>query len=165
MDVREVALVAFRGLVIYVFLLVLLRVMGKRTVGGPTVFDFMVALILGELVDEPIYGDAPLAQALVALTAIAGLHYLNSYLGYRSTAFDRLTGGSPRVVVRNGHLDHDALAGEHVNPNELMGMLRAHEIEDLKQVKLAILEPDGKLSVLKASDPSADPGGRRPRAP
>lgn len=44
-------------------------------------------------------------------------------------------------------------------------MLRAHEIEDLKQVEVAILEPDGKLSVLKASDPSADPGGRRPRAP
>jgi uncharacterized membrane protein YcaP (DUF421 family) len=150
MELREVALVALRGLVIYVFLLALLRVMGKRTVGGPTVFDFMVALILGELVDEPIYGDAPLVQALVALATVAGLHYLNSYLGYRSSIFDRLTGGSPRVLVRNGRVDEDALAREHVNSNELMSMLRANQIERLEQVKLATLEPDGHLSVLKA---------------
>jgi uncharacterized membrane protein YcaP (DUF421 family) len=150
MDVGELALVALRALVIYLFLLVLVRMMGKRMLGGPTVFDFIVALMLGDLVDESIYGDAPIAQALVALAAIAGFHYLNSYLGYRSSAFDRLTGGSPRVLVRHGQVDGDALAREHVNLDELMSMLRAHEVEDLKHVKLATLEPDGKLSVFKA---------------
>jgi uncharacterized membrane protein YcaP (DUF421 family) len=149
MDVGELALVALRALIIYLFLLLLVRMMGKRMLGGPTVFDFIVALMLGDLVDESIYGDAPIAQALVALAAIAGLHYLNSYLGYRSSTFDRLTGGSPRVLVRHGQVDDDALAREHVNRDELMSMLRSHEVEHLKQVKLATLEPDGKLSVFK----------------
>jgi uncharacterized membrane protein YcaP (DUF421 family) len=149
-DMADVALVGLRAVVIYVFLLVLLRITGKRTLGGSTVFDLIVALMLGELVDEPIYGDAPLPQALFALATIAMLHYINSYLSWRSSRFDRLTGGSPRVLVSNGHVDHHALAREHVNVEELMSMLRSHEVEDLKQVRLATLEPDGKLSVFKA---------------
>ena len=152
MDYHELAMTALRATAIYVFLLVVMRFLGKRAVGDATAFDFIVALILGEVVDEPIYGDVPLVQGLLVIAVIAGWHAVNSYLGYRSPRFDRLTGGSPTILVRDGAIDRKALRRERINDAELRVMLRLHQIEDLKDVKEATLEPDGQLSVIKTDE-------------
>ena len=149
MDLQELALTALRATIIYVVLLVVVRLLGKRTVGSATAFDFMVALILSEVVDEPIYGDVPVVQALVVIAVIGGWHAVNSYLSYRSERFDRLTGGEPTVLVKNGQLVRKGMRQERVNEEELWSMLRLHGIDDLADVKEATLEPDGVLSVLK----------------
>jgi len=114
------------------FLLVVIRLLGKRTVGHSTAFDFMVALILGEVVDEPIYGEVPLVQALLVIGVIGGWHALNCFLSYRSPAFDRLAGGSPTVLVRDGRIARRALAAERIN-EELGSLLRLQGIEDLNE--------------------------------
>jgi uncharacterized membrane protein YcaP (DUF421 family) len=148
-DYQDLAWTALRATTIYVFLLVVLRVMGKRAVGDATAFDFMVALILGEVVDEPIYGDAPLLQGLVVIAVIAGWHAVNSYLSYRSQRFDRLTGGSPTILIRYGVIDRKAMRRERMNDAELWTLLRLQGVDDLRDVKEATLEPDGELSVIK----------------
>lgn len=150
MDYQDLAWTALRATAIYVFLLVVLRCLGKRAVGDATAFDFMVALILGEVVDEPIYGDVPLLQGFVAIAVIAGWHAVNSYLSYRSPRFDRLTGGSPTVLVRDGEIDRKAMRRERINEAELWTLLRLQQIDELRDVKEATLEPDGELSVIKA---------------
>jgi uncharacterized membrane protein YcaP (DUF421 family) len=152
MDWQELAHTALRASLIYVFLLVVIRLLGKRTVGHSTAFDFMVALILGEIVDEPIYGDVPVAQALVAIAVIAAWHWTNSWLSYRSRWVDWLAGGQPRVVVRDGQIDRKAMAKELLNDDELWSMLRENGVERLEDVKQATLEPGGRLSVLKTDD-------------
>ena len=152
MDLQELALTALRATIIYVVLLVVVRLLGKRTVGSATAFDFMVALILSEVVDEPIYGDVPVVQALVVIAVIGGWHAVNSYLSYRSERFDRLTGGEPTVLVKNGQLVRKGMRQERVNEEELWSMLRLHGIDDLADVKEATLEPDGVLSVLKTDE-------------
>ena len=152
MDLQELALTAIRATVIYVFLLVVVRVLGKRAVGGATAFDFMVALILSEVVDEPIYGDVPLVQGMLVIAVVAGWHFVNSYLSSRSRRFDRLTGGGPAILVRNGVMDREAMRREHVNEEELWSLLRLQGIDDLRDVREATLEPDGLLSVLKTDD-------------
>ena len=149
MDAQELLFTALRASAIYVFLLIVLRILGKRTVGHATAFDFMVALILGEVVDEPIYGDVPMAQALVAIGVIAAWHYVNSWLSYRSPRFDHLAGGSPTVLVRDGVIDRRGMRTERVNHEELWSMLRLNGIDRLEDVREARLEPDGMLSVLK----------------
>ena len=149
MDWQELAFTALRATLIYVVLLVVIRLLGKRTIGHSTAFDFMVALILGEVVDEPIYGDVPVAQAVVVIGVIAAWHWVNSWLSYRSQRIERLTAGPPRVLVRDGAIDRSAMAKELVNEDELWSMLREHAIERLEDVKTATLEPSGKLSVLK----------------
>ncbi|HYE93164.1 MAG TPA: YetF domain-containing protein, partial [Terriglobales bacterium] len=131
MDLQELALTALRATIIYVVLLVVVRLLGKRTVGSATAFDFMVALILSEVVDEPIYGDVPVVQALVVIAVIGGWHAVNSYLSYRSERFDRLTGGEPTVLVKNGQLVRKGMRQERVNEEELWSMLRLHGIDDL----------------------------------
>src|SRR5687767_2154877 len=132
MDWQELGLTALRATLIYVFLLVVIRLLGKRTIGNTTAFDFMVALILGEVVDEPIYGDVPVVQALVVIAVIAGWHWVNSYLSYRHLWIDRFTAGSARVLVRNGEIDRGAMATELVNEDELWSMLRENGIERLE---------------------------------
>jgi uncharacterized membrane protein YcaP (DUF421 family) len=148
MDWPELGLTALRATVMYVFLLIILRILGKRTVGNFSAFDFMVALILGEVVDEPIYGDVPMVQGLLVIAVVAVWHYVNEWLSYRSERFDRLSGGGPTVLVRNGLLDRRAMAREHVNVQELWSMLRLHSVDRLQDVKTATLEPDGELSVI-----------------
>jgi len=148
MDLPELAMTAARATVIYVVLLVVLRLLGKRTVGHSTAFDFMVALILGEVVDEPIYGDVPVTQALVAIGVIAAWHATNSWLSYLSPRFDHLAGGGPAILVRGGAVDRRAMARERVNEADLWTLLREQGVEDLKDVERATLEPDGQLSVI-----------------
>jgi uncharacterized membrane protein YcaP (DUF421 family) len=152
MDLHELAMTALRATIIYVFLLVVVRFLGKRAVGSATAFDFMVALILSEVVDEPIYGDVPLIQGLLVIAVIGGWHAVNSYLSYRSERFDRLTGGEPTVLVKNGVMLRDQMRKERMNDEELRSLLRLQGIEDLRDIKEATLEPDGLLSVIKTDD-------------
>ena len=152
MDLHELVMTAVRATVIYGFLLVVLRVLGKRTVGNATAFDFMVALILGEVVDEPIYGDVPLVQALIVIVVIAGWHWVNSWLSARSVRFDHLAGGAPAVLVRRGVIDRTQLRREHLNENELWSLIRLQGVDRLEDIERATLEPDGKLSVIKTED-------------
>jgi uncharacterized membrane protein YcaP (DUF421 family) len=152
MDLHELAMTALRATIIYVFLLVVVRVLGKRTVGAATAFDFMVALILSEVVDEPIYGDVPLVQGLLVIAVIAGWHFVNSYLSYRSQRVDRLTGGKPTVLVKHGVIVRDGMKTERMSDEELWSLLRLQGIEDLRDIKEATLEPDGLLSVIRTDD-------------
>lgn len=152
MDWQELAMTAVRASVIYAFLLVVLRLLGKRTVGGSTAFDFMVALILGEVVDEPIYGDVPMTQALLVIVVIAAWHYANSWLSYRSIRFDHLAGGTPTVLVRDGQIQRDGMRREHVNEEELHTLLRLQQVDDIREVKAATLETTGELSVIKTEE-------------
>ena len=152
MDIHELAMTALRATVIYVFLLVVVRMLGKRTVGAATAFDFMVALILSEVVDEPIYGDVPLVQGLLVIAVVAGWHAVNSYLSYRSQRFDRLAGGGPTVLVKDGEIVRKAMRQERINEEELWSLLRLQGIDNLADVKEATLEPDGLLSVIKTED-------------
>src|SRR5688500_10419356 len=78
MEWQELGYTALRASLIDIFLLVVIRLLGKRTVGHATAFDFIVALILGEVVDEPIYGDVPFMQGLVVIAVIAAWHWTNS---------------------------------------------------------------------------------------
>ena len=152
MDFHELAMTAVRATLIYVFLLVVVRLLGKRTVGGATAFDFMVALILSEVVDEPIYGDVPFVQGVLVIGVIAGWHMVNSYLSARSERFDRLAGGEPTTLVKNGVIDRRRMRQERMNEEELWSLLRLQGIDDLKDIKEATLEPDGLLSVLKTEE-------------
>src|SRR5688500_5044914 len=69
-----------RTVAIYVLMLVVIRILGKRTVGNLTAFDMLIALIMGDLAGTAIYGEAPLWGALAAVTTLAALHYANSWL-------------------------------------------------------------------------------------
>lgn len=148
-DVMELLYTALRASFVYVFLLIIVRLLGKREIGNTSAFDLIVALILGEVVDEIIYGDVTMLQGVVAILVVAIWHLVNSWASFKSAFIDKLTGASPTVMVKNGQIQRKNLAKERLNEEELLSELRMMGVDDVKEVKQATLEPNGKVSVIQ----------------
>jgi uncharacterized membrane protein YcaP (DUF421 family) len=149
MDASDLLFTAARAFAVYILMLVVVRALGKRTIGNFSAFDLLVALMLGEIVDEIIYGDVRFVEGAVATVSIAGLAFVDSWLSYSNQGVERLLEGTPTILVRNGDFDRQALRAERMNENDVMGHVRAAGVQDLREVRLAILERDGSVSVLK----------------
>jgi uncharacterized membrane protein YcaP (DUF421 family) len=149
MDTHELLLTAGRTLAVYVFMLVVLRCLGKREIGSFSPFDLLVALMLGEIVDEVIYGDVSMVQGAVAALVIALAQYATGWLTYLNHSMDNLLEGTPAIIIKNGELQRQAMRKERMNEQEVMALLREQEIDDVREVKLGTLEVSGHLTVLK----------------
>jgi uncharacterized membrane protein YcaP (DUF421 family) len=132
-----------------VFMLVVLRCLGKREIGSFSPFDLLVALMLGEIVDEVIYGDVSMVQGAVAALVIALAQYATGWLTYLNHSMDSLLEGTPAIIIKNGELQRQAMRKERMNEQEVMALLREQEIDDVREVKLGTLEVSGHLTVLK----------------
>jgi uncharacterized membrane protein YcaP (DUF421 family) len=148
-DINELVYTALRASFVYVFLLIVVRLLGKREIGNTSAFDLIVALILGEVVDEIIYGDVTILQGVVAIVVVALWHLVNSWASFKSKFIEKLTGAPPTVVVKNGEIQRKNLARERLNEDELLSELRMMGVDDVKEVKQATLEPNGKISVIQ----------------
>jgi uncharacterized membrane protein YcaP (DUF421 family) len=148
MDANELLFTALRASLVYFFLLLVVRVLGKREIGNTSAFDLIVALILGEVVDEIIYGDVTILQGMIAIVVVAIWHLVNSWASFKSEFIDKLTGAPPTVMVKSGEIQRKNLAKERLNEDELFSELRMMGVEDVKEVKQATLEPNGTISVL-----------------
>jgi uncharacterized membrane protein YcaP (DUF421 family) len=148
MDWQELGMTAARGLLVYVLMLVVIRVLGKRTVGNFTAFDLLVALMLGEVVDEIIYGDVTIAQGVVAILVVAAAKYVTAWLTYLSHPLNRLLEGQPRELIKHGQLQRDALRREMIHELEVYAALRLNGVSDIREVKSATMEVDGDISVI-----------------
>jgi uncharacterized membrane protein YcaP (DUF421 family) len=149
MDPQELAMTAARAAAVYVLMLVVIRALGKRTVGNFSAFDLLVALMLGEIVDEIIYGDVRFIQGTVAIVSIAALAYADSLLSFGGGGMQRVLEGTPTIVVRDGEFDKTGLRRERMNESDVLAHLRGQGIHDMREVHLAIVENDGSVSVLK----------------
>jgi uncharacterized membrane protein YcaP (DUF421 family) len=148
-DVNELLYTALRASFVYFFLLLVVRLLGKREIGNTSAFDLIVALILGEVVDEIIYGDVTMLQGVTAIVVVAIWHVVNSWASFKSEIIDKITGAPPTILVKNGQIQRKNLAKERVNEDELLSELRLMGVDDVKEVKQATLEPNGKVSVIQ----------------
>jgi uncharacterized membrane protein YcaP (DUF421 family) len=151
----DLMLTAARTIAVYVLMLIVIRALGKRTVGNFSAFDLLVALMLGEVVDEIIYGDVRFVEGAVAVTVIAAAAYADSWLAYFDHGLEPILEGKPTLVVRDGEFDLAGMRKERMNEKDVLGHLRAQGIHDMREVHLAIVEHDGTVSVLK--HPWAEP--------
>ena len=151
MDPNELVLTAARAFAVYVIMLVVIRALGKRTVGNFSAFDLLVALMLGEVVDEIIYGDVRFIQGAVAVVAIGALAYTDSWLSYFGHGLDTALEGNPTVIVRDGEFVRKGMRAERMNERDVLAHVRSQGISDMREVHLAVVETDGTVSVLKHS--------------
>lgn len=154
--------IAVRAIVAYLYLLFMARTTGKRVVVQATPFDFVVALILGDLVDDALWAEVSMAKFAAGTGSIIFLDLTVKWIASRSTAFYFLVSGRPSVVLRDGVEDGRALRSEQLNDHDLDGFLRLEGIEDRKDVRLAILELDHKPSVLLEEE--AEPAQKQDKA-
>jgi uncharacterized membrane protein YcaP (DUF421 family) len=144
------AAIAGRTAVIYVLMLVVIRLLGKRTVGNLTSFDMLIALIMGDLAGTAIYGEVSLGSAAGAVATLALLHYANSWLASRRPRLGRLLEGRPTLIVEDGRFVRQGLRRERMSEEEALSELRVEGVDDLAEVREARVEPDGRISVLRA---------------
>ena len=142
-------LTAARAAAVYVLMLIVIRTLGKRTVGNFSAFDLIVALMLGEVVDEIIYGDVLFSQGAVAIVAIAALAYADSWLAYFDHGMEAILEGKPTIIVRDGRFDRAGMRSERMSEKDVMSHLRQAGIHDMREVHLAIVEMDGAVSIMK----------------
>lgn len=149
MDMQELLATAGRSLALYGLMLVVIRILGKRTVGNFSAFDFLVALMLGEIVDEIIYADVTFLQGGVAILVIAAAKYATNWLCYFDHGLNALLEGKPTTLLRNGKIDRKGLSAEIMHEKELLAALRLQGIDDMREVKIAVMEVDGIVSAIK----------------
>jgi uncharacterized membrane protein YcaP (DUF421 family) len=155
MDPQELLMTAARTVAVYLLMLVVIRALGKRTVGNFSAFDLLVALMLGEVADEIIYGDVRFIQGTVAIVAIGALAYIDSLLSYWDHGMEAVLEGKPTVVVRDGEFDRAGMRSERMNEKDVLAHLRREGLYDMRDVHPPVLEHDGSVSVLK--HPWAEP--------
>ena len=141
--------IVLRGTVVYFVLLVLLRLAGKRTVGQFTPFDLLVLVLLGDaLQGSMIAGDDSLQGGIILAVTLVGWNKLTGWVTSRSRWLERAVEGKPVVLARNGHIYGEALERCDLNMDDLQEAMRNADCGSIAQVRLAMLEKDGKISIV-----------------
>ena len=142
-----------RGLSVYFFLLVIFKVSGKRTLQEVTAFDFVLLLIIAETTQQALLGDDfSLTNAFVLITTLVFTDICLSLVKQRSKGIEKLLDGTPTILVDNGSLLRDRMDKARVDESDIMEAARKLQgLESLEQVKNAILEKDGTISVIPKS--------------
>lgn len=137
-----------RGVIVYLALFALLRFIGKKHVGELSPFDLVVLLIISETVDGSLIGDdKSLTGGLISAATLVAVVQLVGYLTWRFRPVERFVDGKPRILVRHGEICGDVMRSEQVTRAELMEALRREGCSSLQNVRYAILETDGSITL------------------
>ena len=148
-----VATAFFRTIILYLLLIVGLRLTGKRQIGELEPIELVLTMLLSDLASVPMQDfDSPLINGVVPILTLLALTTLLSYISFRSGRFRSLICGEPAIVVRCGRLQQRAMRHNRMTVDELMEELRGQGVTNLKDVKYAVLETSGQLSVLLQAD-------------
>ena len=152
-----------RSAVVYGFLLVLLRVTGKRQIGQLAPFDLVLLLVLSNAVQNSMNGgDNSLVGGLVSAVTLVALNYGISYATFRSKRFEGLIEGRPQVIIHDGRIFEDVMRRAKLTHHELSAALRQAGCSCAEEVRAAILENNGSISVVmrvtERADPASGPG-------
>ena len=138
----------FRTIALYLVLIAVIRLMGKRQIGQMEPSEFVVTMLVANLAAIPMQdGGIPLFFGLVPILTVLGLELVLSYLSLHSIRFRKLLCGKPVILIENGNILQENLRKTRVTLDELTGHLREKDVLDLRSVQYAILETNGNLSV------------------
>ena len=138
----------FKAAFLYLVLIVTVRLMGKRQVGQMEPSEFVVTMLMADLVSIPMDDPSvPLTQGLLPMAAVLGTELVLSLLSRDSILFRKLLCGKPVILIENGKLLQKNLRKTRISPDELAGHLRIKDVLDITTVQYAILETNGELSV------------------
>lgn len=144
--------IAVRAVIAYVYLLIITRMSGKRVVSQATPFDFIVGLILGDLIDGAVFAEVSMAKFAGGAGSVMLCDAITKIGAFRSTRFFHLVNGWPAVLLRDGVEDRDELRRNQLSEGDLRHLTRQKEVHDWNDVHLGILERGADLSVLRKPD-------------
>lgn len=141
--------ILFRTFVIYFYTLTLMRWIGGRSVAQLSIVEFLLVIAIGSAVgDSLFYPDVPLVPAMLAILLVVLFNKAVDQAILRSERLSRFFEGRPQIVVTDGRIDEARLRGQGISVSELFLKLRDKGVTDLAEVRFAVLEANGVLSVL-----------------
>jgi len=143
-----------RGLCVYLFLLVIIRVSARRTLGETTTFDFVLMLIIAETTQQALLGqDYSVTGAIILITTLVGADILLSVIKNRFPRADRLIDGLPLVIVDQGRPLEDRMRMSRVDKEDILAAARKYQgLERMDQIKYAVLEANGGISIIPRTE-------------
>ncbi|HEY3184783.1 MAG TPA: YetF domain-containing protein [Gaiellaceae bacterium] len=142
--------IVLRAAVAYVFILFLLRVVGRRELSSMEPSDLVLLVVIGDLIQNGVtQSDYSMTGVVLAVTTFGLLAVLTSYVVFRSRRAQSVIEGEPLIIVQDGEPIQRNLRGERLTLSEVMEQARQHEIASLAEVKWAVLETTGQISFIK----------------
>ena len=138
-----------RGIIVFAVGLTLMRLAGARTFTRGSPLETVVAVIIGSNLSRALAGTVPFWPMLGVSVLIVALHALLAHATLKSKTLDFLLKRPPVELVRDGRIEWKAMSAQGVDQGDMDASLREHGLTDIRSVKLAMLERDGKISVVK----------------
>ena len=137
-----------RGIVVYIFLLIVLRITGRRQTGQLASFDLVLLLILSNAVQNAMNGgDNSLTGGLILAATLIAMHYLCALLTLKNRTLERLIDGTPHILIREGKVNERVMRSELLSSQDLASALRAAGCDDVAAVHMATMETNGQITV------------------
>ncbi len=147
---KELFLHTYKSIILFTISLILVRLMGKRTVAQLSPFDLIFMIILGSAIAIPLEDhDIKLTQGIFPVVITSLLNYMLAILITKNRMVENILQGTSRVLVRNGEAITGNLKKERITMADLLVLLREKGVTNINEVEEATIEPNGKLSVIK----------------
>lgn len=142
--------IAVRAAVLYFFIVLVTRVIGRRELSSLSALDLILLIVLGDAVQQGLtQDDYSVTGAMIAVSTIAALQVGSSYLSFRSKRAAKVLEGLPLVLIDRGEIVDENLRRERISQDELAGEMRTQQIASFDEVQWAILESNGTVSFIK----------------
>ena len=139
-----------RGLAVYLFVFIVFRVIGKKGLSETTTFDFVLLLIISETTTDALIGeDYSLMACFIMVSTLVGTDLLFSFIKEKSRWFQLVSDGAPLVIVDKGQMLKKRMDKTRVDEDDILEAARnLHGLERMDQIKYAVLEKDGSISII-----------------
>lgn len=140
----------FRAIILYIIVLIVMRLMGKREIGQLQPFELAISIMIADLASIPMTETGiPISNGIIPILGLLVMHLIISMINLKSSKAREIICGKPRILVFRGKIDEKALKNERISINELEERLRSNNIMNLGDVEFAILETSGEITVVQ----------------
>ena len=143
----------FRSIILYIFVLIIMRLMGKREIGQLQPFELAISIMIADLVTMPMTDvGIPISNGIIPILGLLLMHLIISIINIKSIKAREIICGKPRILIYRGKIDEEALKKERFTINELQERLRGNNVVNIGDVEYAILETSGQVTVIQKPD-------------
>ncbi|WP_100331694.1 DUF421 domain-containing protein [Bacillus xiapuensis] len=142
--------IGLRAVLLYIVILFIFRLMGRREIGELSILDLVVFLMIGEMavfaIEEP---NEPLMHTIVPIAVLAVIQITFAFISLKSKKFREFIDGKPEIIINKGKINEHAMRRQRYNFQDLLLQMREKDIRHIDDIEYAILEPSGSLSILQ----------------
>lgn len=147
---EEHLIIIFRTILLYILILVIFRLMGKREIGELSILDLVVFIMIAEMAVVAIEDTRdPLLHTILPMLLLMAIQITLAIISLKSKRFRDFVDGQPTIIINRGKIDEKAMRKQRYNFDDLLSQLREKDIRSIADVEFAILESSGKLSVIE----------------